>query len=189
MKYVFIIRAAIGKARCHAPLIVVSALLFLVFAPGVNARSARKLALHDMNGNPTRLSDFDGQVVVVNFWATWCGPCREELPRFSAMARDYAPSHVAFVMISIDDARKIEKIRSFVMQQQIKLPVWIGGSADMVEHFSSKGVVPATLVLDQHGEIVRTVNGEARDEDVKEAVDWLLSGRKGPRPQAVIKRY
>jgi peroxiredoxin len=175
--------------RCKLPPILTSALLALMFASVVHAKNASKVTLYDLDGNRTSLSDFRGRVVVVNFWATWCLPCREELPRFSAMAQQYASSNVPFVLISIDDPGDKQKIRNFVAQHQLTLPVWVGGSAEMVQHFSQKGIVPATLVVDEHGEIIRIINGEARDKDVEEVVDWLLSGRKGPKPEAVVKRY
>jgi len=73
--------------------------------------------------------------------------------------------------------------------KKITLPVWVGGSTDLVEQLSGINVVPATLVIDEQGEIVRAINGEARDEDVKEAVDWLLNGRKGQAPSERVKRY
>ncbi len=60
---------------------------------------------------------------------------------------------------------------------------------DQLEEYSGANIVPATLILDEHGEIVRAINGEAQPDDVKQAVDWLLSGRKGDAPLARVKRY
>jgi len=174
---------------CSVLLLTSLLLIFSVTAPSVHARNMHPIALHDLNGNETKIGDLKGPALVVNFWATWCLPCREELPRFSAMAKDYAASNVPFVLISIDELENLKKVRDFVVQQQLTLPVWVGANTEILQHFSRKEIVPATIILDEHGEVIRTINGQARDEDVKEAVDWLLSGRKGPSPKAVLKRY
>jgi len=128
-------------------------------------------------------------VVVLNFWATWCGPCKEELPRLGQLSDSYKAQNVAFILASIDDQKKLSTVREFVTQQQISLPVWVGGSSELLEDLSGTNIVPATLILDGNGEIVRAINGEARVEDVQEAVDWLLNGRQGRAPAARVKRY
>lgn len=184
MSYKFF-RMVFRKSSLLTSLLLISSMA----APGVYAGNAHRIALHDLDGNEAKLSDLKGQAFVVNFWATWCLPCREELPRFSAMAKEYGAGNVPFVLISIDDLENLKQVRDFVAQQQLSLPVWVGASTEMLQHFSKKEIVPATLILDEHGEVVRIINGQARDEDVKEAVNWLLSGRKGPTPKAVLKRY
>ena len=149
----------------------------------------RKLALRDLDGNKVRLSDYQGQIVVLNFWATWCGPCKEELPRLGQIAHQYADRHVAFVLASIDEPKKLPVVRDFVQQQKVSLPVLIGASTDMLNELSRNYVVPATLIIDRDGAIVRAINGEAREEDGKEAADWLLSGKTGTPPADRVRRY
>ena len=168
---------------------LVAALVLLFSASSLAAKNVRKLTLRGLDGNKTRISDYQGRVVVLNFWATWCGPCQEEIPRFEQMAQQYADQHVVFVLTSIDEQKKWPAVRDYVSQQKIRLPVWVGGSSDLIEQLSGINVVPATVVIDEKGEIVRAINGEARDEDVKEAVDWLLGGRKGQSPAERVKRY
>jgi len=153
------------------------------------AKNVRKLTLRDLEGEKVRMSDYQGRVVVLNFWATWCGPCKEELPRLGTMAQGYASKNVAFVLASIDEQKKLPAVRDYVIQQKIVLPVWVGATVDLLEQLSGINVVPATLIIDEKGEIVRAVNGEAREEDVKEAVDWLLNGRNGQPPTERVKRY
>ena len=164
-------------------------LLLISPDPVFAAKNVRKLTLRDLNGNKARLSDYPGRIVVLNFWATWCGPCKEELPRLAKMADQYAPQNVAFVLASIDEQKKLGAVRDFVTQQKVSLPVWVGADVDLLEQLSGTKVVPATLIIDDKGEIVRAINGEAREEDVKEAVEWLLSGKKGAAPAERVKRY
>ena len=167
----------------------VVALLLITVGSAFAARNVRKLTLRDLNGNKARLSDYQGRIVVLNFWATWCGPCKEELPRLARMADQYAAKNVAFVLASIDEQKKLEAVRDFVAQQKVSLPVWVGADVDLLEQLSGTNVVPATLIIDDKGEIVRAINGEAREEDVKEAVEWLLRGKKGEAPAERVKRY
>ena len=159
------------------------------FSSMAAARNVRKLALHNLDGNKTRLSDYQGRIVVVNFWATWCGPCKEELPRLGEIAQQYAAQNVAFILISIDEQKKLASVRDYIAQQKVTLPVWIGASTDMLEQFSGTNIVPATLIVDEKGEIVRSINGEAQEEDVKQALDWLLGGRKDAPLADRVKRY
>lgn len=153
------------------------------------AKNVHKIVLRDLDGNKVRLSDFQGRIVVLNFWATWCGPCKEELPRLSTISQDYAERNVSFLLASIDEQKKLPAVKNYVTQQNITLPVLVGASTDLLNDISGTYVVPATLIVDPDGQIVRAINGEARVEDVKEAVDWLLSGKKGPAPEARVKRY
>ena len=96
---------------------------------------------------------------------------------------------MAFVLTSIDEQKKFDAVRDYVARQNITLPVWVGADVDLLEQLSGTNIVPATLIIDEKGDIVRAINGEAREEDVKEAVDWLLNGRQGPAPAERVKRY
>jgi len=164
-------------------------LLVLADSSAFAAKSVRKLSLRDLNGGKVRMSDYQGRIVVLNFWATWCGPCKEELPRLGSIAQSYASKNVAFVLTSIDEQKKFDAVRDYVARQNITLPVWVGADVDLLEQLSGTNIVPATLIIDEKGDIVRAINGEAREEDVKEAVDWLLNGRQGPAPAERVKRY
>jgi thiol-disulfide isomerase/thioredoxin len=163
--------------------------LLLCASHAAHPKNLRKLALHDLDGGKARLSDYQGRIVVLNFWATWCGPCKEELPRLAEMSQRYTGQQVAFILASIDEQKKLPAVRDYVEQQRITLPVWVGASVDLLEQLSGTNIVPATLIIDQNGEIVRVVNGEAREQDVKEAVDWLLGQSKGPKPSGRVRRY
>lgn len=167
----------------------VIALLLISQGSVFGAKNVRKLTLRDLSGNKARLSDYQGRIVVLNFWATWCGPCKEELPRLGKIADQYAAHNVAFLLASIDEQKKLDAVRDFVAQQKLGLPVLVGADVDLLEQLSGKDVVPATLIIDDKGDIIRAINGEAREEDVKEAVDWLLGGKQGPAPPERVKRF
>ncbi|MBT9332867.1 TlpA family protein disulfide reductase [Acidipila sp. 4G-K13] len=147
------------------------------------------LSLKDLSGQTQKLSSLKGQIVVLNFWATWCGPCQEELPRLSAMAQKYAGKNVHFVAVSIDAPKDRSKIEPLIHKLNVNLDVWSGADADTLDRFGLGNIVPATIVIDDQGKIVTRIMGEARNEDVSTTVDWLLGGRSGAAPEAKIKRY
>lgn len=166
--------------------------LCMVFFSAVrtaDAKSTPNFSLKDLSGHSQRLSDLQGQVVVLSFWATWCTPCREELPRLSTLSAEYAGRKVHFVAVSIDDAKDRAKIEPYLASKNIHLDVWVGGNADLLGRFGLGDIVPGTLILDEQGNVITRIMGEAKDEDISSRLDWLLNGRKGTVPEQKLKRY
>jgi thiol-disulfide isomerase/thioredoxin len=146
-------------------------------------------AFKTLGGQTRKLSTLHGQIVVVNFWATWCGPCQEELPRLSQIAASYTGKPVSFVFISIDAPKDRAKIPAALARLHVDFDSWIGADTDTLDHFGLGDIVPGTLVLDENGEPVARVMGEAKEDDVRKPVDWLLGGKQGDPPTALTKRY
>ncbi|MFZ0632403.1 MAG: TlpA disulfide reductase family protein [Acidobacteriaceae bacterium] len=172
---------------------VLLALAVLVCPPQVFAARAPNLALKDLDGSSQKLSALRGHIVVVNFWATWCGPCQEELPRLAHLAQQYAAQDIRFVAVSVDETKDQLKIRPDLDRLHVaptqNFSVWTGASTYALASFGLGGVVPGTVILDRDGNIITRIQGEARDADLHTTVDWLLSNRSGPPPPATIKRY
>jgi thiol-disulfide isomerase/thioredoxin len=154
-----------------------------------SADSAPKLSLKDLHGQTQKLAARHGKIVVLNFWATWCEPCQDELPRLSRLSQSYAGKNVQFIAVSIDDAKDRAKIQPSLQRLHVDLEVWTGADLDTLDKFGLGNVVPGTMVIDENGQVVARVMGEARDEDVRTPVDWLLQGRAGPAPPPLLKRY
>jgi len=171
------------KEQCAAALVVI------LMAGRAEGRRLLDLQLKDLSGQPTKLSALRGQLVVLSFWATWCGPCQEELPRLSRLSEQYAGKNVRFVAVSIDAPKDRAKIQPFLARQNIKLEVWIGGDTDLMDRFGLGDIVPGTVIFDADGEAIGRIMGEARDEDVQQRLEWLLGGKQGPAPAAMTKRY
>ena len=165
------------------------AFTFLLGLGAAQAKRAPNLNAKDLSGRSQKLSSLRGQIVVLSFWATWCGPCQEELPRLSQLSQQYAGKAVQFVAASIDDPKDRPKIKPFLTKNNIALQVWIGLDSGILQDFGLGEIVPSTVVIDEHGEIIGRIMGEARDEDVRSRVDWLLNGRQQPEPEALTKRY
>jgi thiol-disulfide isomerase/thioredoxin len=166
-----------------------AALLLAATPSAFAAKPVPDLRFKDLAGHTQKLSSLQGSITVVTFWATWCTPCQEELPRIVQLQQEYAAKGIRFVAISIDTAKDYPKIGPFLHKQKIGLEVWTGADADTLARLRLGDEVPATIVLDKNGEPAGRILGEAHPEDIGIYLDWLLDNRSGDPPQPVIKRY
>lgn len=112
-----------------------------------------QLGFPDLQGQPQLLSQWRGQVVVLNFWASWCAPCREEMPDFVALHTRHQQNGVEFVGIAIDNA---DNVAQFLQKQSVNYPILIGeGAAHSLTRQlgNTSGALPYTIVLDRDGNI------------------------------------
>jgi thiol-disulfide isomerase/thioredoxin len=167
----------------------IATVLVAFIALSAYAKRVPNLEFKDLGGHGQKLASVRGSITVLSFWATWCAPCREELPRLSKLNSEYAGKGVRFLAISIDEAKDRAKIEPFLRQQNITLDVWLGGDVDMLDRVGLGNIVPGTLVIDKDGEIIGRIMGEAQEPDIRGRLDWLLQDRKGPAPEPLTKRY
>ena len=121
-------------------------------APAVDA--LWKLGFPDAQGKHQALSQWRGQVIVLNFWASWCAPCRDEIPDFVALRTLYRPKGVEFVGIAIDNSANVAQ---FLQQVTVNYPTLIGEGAahSLVRQLGNpSGALPYTIVLDRDGKVV-----------------------------------
>jgi len=145
------------------------------------------LTLKDAGGRKLRLRDLRGQVVLLNFWATWCGPCNAEMPALVDLEKQYAGRGVVFIGASLDDQKSTAGIPAFVSRYRIDFPIWYGATLDDLDRLKMGNAVPATAFLDGEGRVVARILGQARPEEIKERLDWLTGDRSGPAPPALVK--
>jgi thiol-disulfide isomerase/thioredoxin len=125
-----------------------------VAAVEVSPAALLAAAFADTDGNATSLGRFQGKVVVVNFWATWCAPCREEMPAFARLQAKWAARGVQFVGLSSEDPRLVER---FAHSLQLNYPVWVGGDevGALARRLGNRlGVLPYTVLLDRQGRVL-----------------------------------
>lgn len=133
------------------------------------------LQLTDLKGQTQSLGQWRGKVLVVNYWATWCHPCREEMPGFSRLQDHYRDKGVQFVGISIDDA---DKIVEFQKETPVNYPLLIGdmntmkNSADLG---NSRQALPFTAVFDRDGRLAMTKLGRWSEADLERQLLDLIS--------------
>jgi thiol-disulfide isomerase/thioredoxin len=170
-----------------AVLLVVSSMLSLAVPRSAAAAGLPDAKYAGLDGTTHSLSELQGHFAVVNFWATWCGPCRQEMPRLQKLADEYGAKGISFVAIALDDMDTQPKIPGVVAQRAFKIPVWKGATPETLKELDLGVLVPATLILDDHGVVIGKIEGEARDKDVRTRLDWLLGGRQGKQPKLVQK--
>lgn len=126
--------------------------------PGA-AETLLRTSLWDLQNQPQTLAQYRGKVLVVNFWATWCPPCREEIPHFVEMQRHLAAKEVQFVGIALDNPMDVA---AFVREFAVNYPILIGGiheSENMRALGNATGGLPYTLIYDQQGQLREKVIG------------------------------
>jgi peroxiredoxin len=135
-------------------------------APGFNLRN--------LKGNYQSLDSFSGQVVVLNFWATWCVPCRVEMPSFEKLYRRYRSEGVAVLAVTLDKNSK-QKVESFVDEHRISFPILLDEEGE-VERLYPSMTIPFTYVIDREGRVVARVDGAKNwgSKETFEAIEYLL---------------
>ena len=137
-------------------------------------KAAPKLSLRDLDGQKRQLSELKGRVVVVNFWATWCGPCKAEMPEFTKVHAAYRDRGVEFVGASADTRADRAKVLEFVQTHAIQFPIWLEASLDHLEAFRVAPVLPATVMVDAQGRIAARIKGPTDAARLRTLLDQLL---------------
>jgi cytochrome c biogenesis protein CcmG, thiol:disulfide interchange protein DsbE len=143
-------------------ILLVGAFLFAVLWSGSAApiigQTAPDFRLPDLNGNPVQLSDYRGQVVVLNFWATWCPPCIEEMPSLVRFQEEFAASGVVVMAVSVDDDE--QALRRFVAEHNLNFVVARDAGRRVAATYHTFKY-PETFILDRQGRLVQKVIGPA----------------------------
>lgn len=143
-------------------------------APPQRADGLFALTLPDAEGVTQRLGQWQGKVVVVNFWATWCEPCREEMPEFVRVQRELGPKGLQFVGIAVDQP---DKVAAFAKELGLNYPALVGGY-DAMELSRNLGnhlvALPFTIVIDRRGVIAYTQLGPIKKGQLRPIIDKLL---------------
>jgi tetratricopeptide (TPR) repeat protein/peroxiredoxin len=118
-------------------------------------RAAPEIRLKDLKGAEVSLADFKGKVVLVDFWATWCAPCRQEMPEFQNIARELAAD---VVVLAVDVDEPLDTVAEYIQKEKFTFPVLLGKDTGVVERYSVSGY-PTTLAIDKNGLVVDAMVG------------------------------
>lgn len=134
---------------------------------------APDFALQAADGGRVALSELRGQVVVLNFWATWCAPCRKEMPWFNEAHREYADRGVSIVGVALDE-RGWRAVTPFLKQHGIEYPVVMAGPKT-ARAFDPVEPLPTTVFLDRSGGIVARHHGLIAPDYLTKVIELLLA--------------
>lgn len=121
------------------------------------------------SGKNRKLSEFAGQPIVVNFWATWCSPCVKELPFFNKLAKEYK-GDVNFLMINIDEPSENKKVKEFVKSNKYTFPLYFDNTYLAYSAYSD-GYIPLTLVINSNGKLIYSNSGGLTEEKLRSLIE------------------
>lgn len=169
--------------------IIVIAVLFAIlgqrhkFEPVLEGKNAPDFALPDLKGKMVKLSDYRGKVVFVNFWATWCKPCEEEMPSMQRMYEVLKKQYQNFELLAVSiDSKEPDVVEAFAKKYEVTFPVLHDKKGKIKEMYKTTGV-PETFIVDQNGVIAEKVWGPrnwSKKDSVKTIIELLTNGPSEP---------
>jgi len=139
-----------------------------------DAAALLALSLPDAAGKEQSIGQWRGKVVVVNFWATWCEPCREEMPEFIRAQTELGPRGLQFVGIAVDQADKVDR---FARELGLNYPTLIGGygAVELSKALGNRiAALPFTIIVDRQGRVAHTQLGPLKPDQLRSIVAKLL---------------
>jgi len=147
-----------------------------LLSPGGNLVGSQRpdFSLGNHEGELVTSADFSGKTILVNFWATWCAPCRHEMPILMDLQREYGEQGLQVVGIALDD---VQNVRHFVQKYGISYPILVGAAdamATSAAYGNVEGVLPYSVLVDKGGVIRWQYTGEINPGDVSRLLSDLL---------------
>ncbi|MDD5411377.1 MAG: TlpA disulfide reductase family protein [Methylobacter sp.] len=147
------------------------------FLPSMEKNSATSLPdfnLPDQFGNQHNISEWRGKILIINFWATWCPPCRKEIPEFIALQKQYSDKGVQFIGVALEEQKPVAEYAS---SAHINYPILISENDGIVlanQLGNNVGAIPYTIVVNQQGQIIHRHPGEFSKSQILEIINPLL---------------
>jgi len=150
--------------------------------------TAPEFVLKDLSGKTVKLSDYKGKAVVLNFWATWCPPCKTEIPWFEDLAQKYRGQGLEVIGIAMDDS-SVKDIASFAQDMKVNYPILLG-KEETSDAYGGVEMLPTTFYIDRNGKITDHVLGLVSRKDIEDNAvralnstgDSSTNAASAPRP-------
>lgn len=139
---------------------------------------AADFALEDANGQTLKLSDLRGKVVLLNFWATWCGPCKIEIPWFVEMEREFKDQGFAVLGVSMDEDGW-KAVKPFMQDMKVNYRMVLG-TEEMAQLYGGVEALPTSFILDRNGKVASVHMGVVSRKVFEEEIRALLEGKATP---------
>jgi peroxiredoxin len=144
---------------------------------------APEFELASLSGQNVKLSRYRGKAVLLNFWATWCAPCKIEMPWFEDLYKQYKPQGLEIVGVSMDDGGK-EEVERFVKEMKVNYTI-LQGSEKVADNYGGVQFLPETFIIDRNGKIVKTLFGIHSESDFEDGIKQALgAGSRAPMQSA-----
>ena len=149
--------------------------------PGAVGAPAPEYSAVTLAGDSITLASMRGDVVLLNMWATWCHPCREEIPALQRLHESLADSGLRVVGVSVDAGGEAERVAAFAREFGVTYAIWLDPDERVAETFYTIGV-PTTLLIDRSGTVRWRHTGPVKDTDpaLRRALRDVLAERRGP---------
>jgi thiol-disulfide isomerase/thioredoxin len=134
---------------------------------------------------PADVAKHRGTVVVLNYWASWCEPCRKELPALERVHRRYRDQGLVTLGVSIDEPEERDAAKRLVEELGLSFAIRLDGTTDEMFGLGLATSIPATAIFDRDGSRAFRIIGEASEADLVARVEWLLGDRTVPMPPAL----
>ena len=155
--------------------------LFLSADLPASAAKATDFTLNDLEGNEVSLSSFQGKVILLDFWATWCPPCRQEIPGFINLYKKYKDKGVEIIGVSLD--KSPDKVKTFVEKGKVNYPILMGNK-EVTELYGGVRSIPTTIIIDRDMNIVGQHVGFAEESVFQADIEKLLMPGTGDQSPA-----
>ena len=159
--------------RTHKLLILGALLLFAPAVARGQDATPTELTFKNLKGRVVRLSDYRGKVVLLNFWATWCPPCRVEIPDLIKLQRDYGSRGLQVIGITYPP-QKLAEVRRFVQKAKVNYPVGLGTKRTPLL-FTTSETLPLTIVIGTDGRVRDIIDGILLPEEFEQKIKPLLN--------------
>ena len=133
------------------------------------------LTLKDLSGVEQSLAALKGRIVILNFWATYCIPCRKEMPDLAAIQNEFAALGVQVVGASVDDEEDKNKVLQFIRETKVNFPIWVGASIEHMVRFGLGTALPGTVVIGRDGRVVKVISGVVDQASLRKEIEALLA--------------
>jgi len=160
------------KAVVRRAIFIAAILTAATVARGQDVKKVPPLKLRDLRGRVVRLSDYKGKVMLLNFWATWCPPCRAEMPDLVKMQREYGSRGLQIVGITYPP-ETVGRVRRFARRLKVNYPIALG-TQQTKANFTDDNTLPLTVIIDREGTIRGLIAGILLPEEFEQQVKPLL---------------
>lgn len=139
-----------------------------------SSKAAPDFELTSVDGKQVKLSDFKNKIVILDFWATWCGPCRESIPDLVDLRKKYKDKGLEIIGISLDDENTVENVKPFINNYGINYTI-VHGNSKVVQDYGNITGIPTMFIIDQKGNIVTSHMGLVPKKIIEDEITKLIN--------------